>query len=72
MAHKIRQFMADMDIGMLFGEVEIDESYIGGHRPGKTGRGAGGKDHRARHEAAGHRRQGVRDPRTPRPRRSSR
>ena len=43
MAHKIRQFMADMDIGMLFGEVEIDESYIGGHRPGKTGRGAGGK-----------------------------
>ena len=43
MAHKVRGFMADMDIGMLFGEVEIDESYIGGHRPGKTGRGAAGK-----------------------------
>ena len=43
MAHKIREFMADMDTGMLFGEVEIDESYIGGHRPGTPGRGAGGK-----------------------------
>ncbi len=43
MAHKIREFMADMDAGMLFGEVEIDESYIGGHRPGTPGRGAGGK-----------------------------
>ena len=26
MSHKIRQFMADMDVGMLFGEVETDES----------------------------------------------
>ena len=43
MAHKIREFMADMDVGMLFGEVEIDESYIGGHRPGTPGRGAAGK-----------------------------
>lgn len=43
MAHKIREFMASMDVDMLFGEVEIDESYIGGHRPGKTGRGAAGK-----------------------------
>ena len=43
MAHKIREFMATMDAGMLFGEVEIDESYIGGHRPGTRGRGAGGK-----------------------------
>ena len=43
MAHKIRQFMADMDVGLLFGEIEIDEAYIGGKRPGTPGRGAGGK-----------------------------
>ena len=27
----------------LFGEVEVDESYFGGHRKGNRGRGAGGK-----------------------------
>lgn len=36
MAHRISHFMADMDVEMLFGEVEIDESYTGGHRPGTT------------------------------------
>ena len=32
MAHKIREFMATMDVDLLFGEVEIDETYISGHR----------------------------------------
>jgi transposase len=27
---------------ILSGHVEIDESYVGGHRPGKRGRGAEG------------------------------
>lgn len=27
----------------MFGEIEVDESYFGGHRKGKRGRGAGGK-----------------------------
>ena len=26
-----------------FGEIEVDESYFGGHRKGKRGRGAAGK-----------------------------
>ena len=43
MGHKIRGALADMDVGMLFGEVEIDEAMVGGHRPGKRGRGASGK-----------------------------
>ena len=29
--------------GLLRGHVELDETYIGGHRPGKRGRGAAGK-----------------------------
>ena len=33
---------ADGD-GILRGHIEVDESYIGGHRPGKRGRGAAGK-----------------------------
>ena len=43
MGHKIREFLSDMDVGMLFGEFEIDEAMIGSHRPGKRGRGAAGK-----------------------------
>ena len=43
MAHKVREFLAEVDPGMLFGEVEVDETYIGGHRPGTRGRGAAGK-----------------------------
>jgi len=35
--------MAKLDTNQLFGEIEIDETYIGGKRPGKPGRGAGGK-----------------------------
>jgi transposase len=31
------------DASPLFGEIEVDESYFGGHRKGKRGRGAGGK-----------------------------
>ncbi len=34
--------MAQDDM-VLFGEVEVDETYIGGRRPGKRGRGAEGK-----------------------------
>ena len=39
---QIRKLMAQDDI-VLFGEVEVDETYIGGRRPGKRGRGAEGK-----------------------------
>jgi transposase len=28
---------------LWFGEIEVDESYFGGHRKGKRGRGAAGK-----------------------------
>lgn len=31
------------DVGFLGGEIEVDESYFGGRRKGKRGRGAGGK-----------------------------
>ena len=42
--HEIRKLMADMgDNGSLFGDVEADETYIGGKRPGTRGRGAEGK-----------------------------
>ena len=43
MAHEIRKLMGEMDVGGLFGEVEVDETYIGGKRSGKRGRGAQGK-----------------------------
>ncbi len=41
---QIRKLMekADGD-GMLRGHVELDEAYVGGHHPGKRGRGAAGK-----------------------------
>ena len=42
MFHQIRKLMAQGDL-KLFGEIEVDETYIGGHRPGKRGRGAAGK-----------------------------
>jgi transposase len=42
MAHQIRKLMDD-DGGMLKGVVEADETYYGGKRPGKRGRGAAGK-----------------------------
>ena len=49
MAHKIREHMAGTDGewplggGGGRGDVEADETYVGGHRPGKPGRGAAGK-----------------------------
>ncbi len=43
--HKLRLIIAKEleDDSPLAGEVELDESYFGGHRKGKRGRGAGGK-----------------------------
>ncbi|QLH40626.1 MAG: IS1595 family transposase [Defluviicoccus sp.] len=44
MGHQIRQLMDKADgFAMLQGHVELDEAYVGGHRPGKRGRGAAGK-----------------------------
>jgi transposase-like protein len=42
MAHEIRKLMADEPV-KFFGECEADETYIGGKRAGKRGRGAAGK-----------------------------
>ncbi|MEE9201950.1 MAG: IS1595 family transposase [Dehalococcoidia bacterium] len=39
---QIRKLMSE-DCGPLFGQVEVDETYIGGKRHGKRGRGAEGK-----------------------------
>jgi transposase-like protein len=41
--HKLRRAMVLPGRELLAGAVEIDESYVGGARPGKRGRGAGGK-----------------------------
>jgi transposase len=43
--HRLRQIIeqATEDDSLLGGEIEIDESYFGGHRKGKRGRGAAGK-----------------------------
>ena len=44
MAHHIRQHMADVDGEWpLTGEIEVDETLVGGRHPGKRGRGAKGK-----------------------------
>ncbi|MDX8400160.1 MAG: IS1595 family transposase [Gallionellaceae bacterium] len=44
MGHEIRKHMAAVDGNEpLSGEVEVDETYVGGVRKGKRGRGAGGK-----------------------------
>ena len=43
MAHTIRDLTDKIGMEKLVGEVEIDESYIGGYRPGTTGRGAANK-----------------------------
>src|SRR6202521_4099594 len=41
---QVRKLMEQADIGgLLTGHVEMDEAYVGGHRPGKRGRGAAGK-----------------------------
>ena len=43
--HRLRQIIAqEVDRGSpLAGHIEVDESYFGGHRKGKRGRGAAGK-----------------------------
>ena len=43
--HRLRQLInwSIEDESPLFGEIEVDESYFGGHRKGKRGRGAAGK-----------------------------
>lgn len=41
--HKLRRAMVRPGRDRLSGEVEVDETYIGGPRPGKRGRGAAGK-----------------------------
>jgi transposase len=44
MGHEIREHMALVDgEEVLFGEVEIDETYIGGKSSGKRGRGSENK-----------------------------
>lgn len=40
---KLRRCMVDPDRSALSGEVEVDETYVGGPQEGKRGRGAGGK-----------------------------
>ncbi len=42
MCHQIRELMGE-ELPYMFGTVEVDETYIGGKRPGKRGRGANGK-----------------------------
>ena len=44
--HKLREMIAARlaeEAPFLDGEIEVDESYFGGRRKGKRGRGAGGK-----------------------------
>jgi transposase len=43
--HRLRQVIAfeSDDLAPVFGEIEVDESYFGGSRKGKRGRGAAGK-----------------------------
>jgi transposase-like protein len=41
--HKLREAMVRPDRQPLAGRVEADETYVGGPRPGKRGRGAAGK-----------------------------
>lgn len=43
--HRLREIIAVQieDESPIEGEIEVDESYFGGHRKGKRGRGAAGK-----------------------------
>ena len=43
MLHRLRRAVVRPGRDRLSGSVEVDESCVGGHRPGKRGRGAGGK-----------------------------
>lgn len=42
--HKLRKAMVRPGRDRLAGEIEVDETYVGGPRPGKRGRGAAGKE----------------------------
>ena len=42
--HKLRRAMVRPDRDRLSGVIEVDETYIGGEKPGKRGRGAAGKE----------------------------
>ena len=53
--HKLRRAMVRPGRDRLSGAVDVDETYVGGERPGKRGRGAAGKSLvviAAQHEAA--------------------
>ncbi|MBT38520.1 MAG: hypothetical protein CL938_08255 [Deltaproteobacteria bacterium] len=39
--HKVRSNLAHNPLFLLHGDVEVDETYIGGYRPGRNGRGVG-------------------------------
>lgn len=41
--HKLRRAMVRPGRDLLSGNVEVDETYVGGKKPGKRGRGAAGK-----------------------------
>lgn len=41
--HKLRRAMVRPGRDRIFGLIEVDETYIGGEKPGKRGRGASGK-----------------------------
>ncbi|MFX0203561.1 MAG: IS1595 family transposase [Candidatus Hodarchaeota archaeon] len=41
--HKLRRAMVTPGRNLLIGTIEVDETYIGGEKPGKRGRGAEGK-----------------------------
>lgn len=41
--HKLRSPLRQADWPKLTGRIEVDETFIGGHRPGRRGRGAEGK-----------------------------
>ena len=43
MLHRVRTAMVRPGRELLFGDVEVDETFIGGVKPGKRGRGAAGK-----------------------------
>ena len=43
MLHKLRAAMVRPDRDKIHGTVEVDETYVGGRKPGKGGRGAAGK-----------------------------
>ena len=55
MGHQIRKLMDELNISDLFGDVEADETYVGGRRSGTRGRGCRRQDNRIRHERTGRR-----------------